>query len=118
MEKEEARQWENEPLLLDAKDLQRILRINRNHIYELFHQESFPSLQIGKRYVIEKNNFREWLQQQSWKREFTSKHNVLNNKDKKLYEQAFGEAVNFLKDREAEDIDKTGKVTELFSETG
>jgi|GEM_PF-1564073 len=117
MEKKEATNWKEEKLLLDAKDLQRILRINRNHIYELFHQSTFPSISIGKRYVIEKNNFKKWLQLQSWENEFTSKHNTLSNNDKKLYKEVFWQAVSFLKDREADDIDRTGKVTELFSKT-
>jgi len=117
MKKEKARQWEDEPLLLDAKDLQRIMRINRNHIYELFHQESFPSIRIGRRFCVEKNNFREWLQQQSWKNEFISKHNVLNNDKKKIFEQAFWEAVTFLRNREADNIDRKEKITELFSKT-
>ncbi|ACL69107.1 helix-turn-helix domain-containing protein [Halothermothrix orenii] len=118
MKKEKARQWQNEPLLLDAKDLQRILRINKNHIYRLFKQASFPSIQIGKRYVIEKNNFREWLNQQSRKNEFISSYKTLTPDEQKLYEKAFWEAVKFLKDREAEQHDRREKVAKLFSETG
>jgi len=114
MEKEEAKQWKSEPLLLSAKDLKRILRVNQNHIYELFHQESFPSIRIGKRFVIEKNIFREWLKQQSWKNEFISNYKSLTPEKQRLAEKMFWEAAEFLKDWEADSNDRTGNVTEFF----
>ena len=52
-----------------------------------------------------------------WKNEFISNYDVLNNNEKKIYEQAFWEAVEFLKDREADNIERAGKATELFSKT-
>ncbi|MFW6025561.1 MAG: helix-turn-helix domain-containing protein [Candidatus Woesearchaeota archaeon] len=60
-----ATNWKEEPLLLNAKDLKRILRVNMNHVYSLFHRDNFPNIKLGKRYVIEKNTFRKWLNNQA-----------------------------------------------------
>jgi|SRR6056297_612201 len=111
---EEATNWKEEPLLLDAKDLKRILRINKNHIYRLFHKESFPSLQIGKRYVIDKVTFRKWIKRESQKNDFVSKYYNLSKEEQKLYEKAFWQAVEFMEKREADNNDRRETVTELF----
>lgn len=49
------------PLSLTVSDISRILGIGKNNAYDLCHSESFPSIQIGKRLVIPKPAFIEWL---------------------------------------------------------
>jgi len=62
---EKATNWDSEPLLLDVKDVKRITGLGTSTCYELFHQESFKSIVINGRFVITKENFRKWLNEQS-----------------------------------------------------
>lgn len=49
------------PDILTVKDVSNYMRINVNKSYEFFHREDFPSLQVGKRYLVPKVRFLEWL---------------------------------------------------------
>lgn len=52
------------PDIMDARDISNYLRVNVNKAYHLFHREDFPSMKLGKRYIIPKNKFLEWLDKQ------------------------------------------------------
>ena len=54
---------EKEIKMLTVKDVQETLRIGRNKAYDIFAREDFPSITIGKRFVIEEEAFRKWLQE-------------------------------------------------------
>ena len=56
--------WDNLPLMLSVKDVKQVLDININAVYSLFHQESFPSINFNNRLIIQKEAFREWLNEQ------------------------------------------------------
>ncbi len=49
------------PLSLTVSDISLILGISKQNAYELCHSEDFPSVQIGKRIIITKLAFIEWL---------------------------------------------------------
>ena len=47
--------------MLDVKDLQKTLKIGRNSAYNLMQTEGFPSLQIGRKWLVSEEALREWL---------------------------------------------------------
>jgi len=49
------------PDILTVKDVSKYMRVNLTKAYEFFHRDDFPSLQVGKRYLVPKNRFLEWL---------------------------------------------------------
>lgn len=49
------------PLLLNVKQLADLLGVSDSSVYELIQEDSFPSLRIGKRIVIPKEELREWI---------------------------------------------------------
>jgi len=53
------------PNIMGAKDISNYLRVNVNKAYDLFHREDFPSMKLGNRYIIPKNKFLEWLNNQT-----------------------------------------------------
>lgn len=51
----------NLPLVLQAKDVQAILGISKGKTYELMNSVDFPTIFIGKRMVVPKDAFLDWL---------------------------------------------------------
>jgi hypothetical protein len=49
------------PLSLTVSDISQILNICKQSAYELCHSKDFPSIQIGRRLIITKPAFIEWL---------------------------------------------------------
>ena len=50
------------PLILNADQLAKVLGISRANAYVLLHSKGFPTLRIGKRMVVPKDKFLEWLE--------------------------------------------------------
>ena len=48
------------PLLLNVKQLAELLGVSDSSVYELIQEDDFPSLRIGKRIVIPKEELRKW----------------------------------------------------------
>ena len=58
--------WENLPLALNAKQISEILNISLPNVYEIFRRKDFPAIKISpKRIIVEKNQFKKWLDIQS-----------------------------------------------------
>jgi len=53
--------YEELPLLLNVKQLADLLGVSDSSVYELIQENGFPSLRIGKRIVIPKEELREWI---------------------------------------------------------
>ena len=51
------------PLFLNAKTVAEVLGIAPSSAYELMHEKEFPVLKVGNRLLVEKDKFREWIQQ-------------------------------------------------------
>ena len=51
------------PMMLDVKDLTAILGLSRAGVYQLMHRKDFPTLKIGKRMLVPKDSFGEWIAQ-------------------------------------------------------
>ena len=52
------------PLNLSADDVSGILGISRANAYILLHREDFPTIQIGKRIIVPRDPFLDWLGRQ------------------------------------------------------
>lgn len=56
--------YEDLPMILNANDLIDILGLSRTNIYYLLRAEQFPTITIGKRKMVRKDKFFEWLDKQ------------------------------------------------------
>ena len=53
---------------LSVKDIQGILQIGRNKVYNLIQQNDFPKIQIGRNYSIPESEFEKYLQRKLYKK--------------------------------------------------
>ena len=53
--------YEQLPLMLSVPDVAAVLGISRAAAYELARSKDFPSLRIGTRIVVPKDQFIEWV---------------------------------------------------------
>lgn len=53
------------PLFLNAELVGKVLGVSSTTVYELMHNEDFPSLRIGSRLIVPKEKFREWVNSQT-----------------------------------------------------
>lgn len=49
------------PFTLSVEDISRLLGISRVGAYNLSHSEGFPAVRVGKRILIPRERFLEWL---------------------------------------------------------
>lgn len=56
--------YEELPLLLNAKQLAELMGVSISTAYELMREEGFPTLKIGKRIVVPKEELRAWISEQ------------------------------------------------------
>ena len=61
MKKSIYKSYDELPLLLNVKQLADLLGVSDSSVYELIQEDDFPSLRIGKRIVIPKEELREWI---------------------------------------------------------
>ena len=61
MKKSIYKSYDELPLLLNVKQLADLLGVSDSSVYELTQEDGFPSLRIGKRIVIPKEELREWI---------------------------------------------------------
>lgn len=57
------------PLMLSVPEMAVALGISRAGAYELVRTEGFPALKIGSRIVIPKDDLREWVKQNTGKKD-------------------------------------------------
>ena len=53
--------WDDVPLVLSAKDVQKILRLSKGKTYELMNSGQFPTIFVNKRMLVTKEAFIAWL---------------------------------------------------------
>ena len=56
--------YEDLHMVLSANDLIHILGLSRTNIYYLLRAQNFPTITIGKRKMVRKDKFMEWLEKQ------------------------------------------------------
>ena len=49
------------PLILNACDVAKVLGISRSAAYSILHNCKFPTIKIGKRMVVPRDKFIEWI---------------------------------------------------------
>lgn len=52
------------PCMLNADKIAKYLEISRAGAYELMHSEGFPLIRIGKRMIVPRDKFLEWVEEQ------------------------------------------------------
>ena len=52
------------PLSLNANDIAAVLGISRANAYTLMRAKGFPTIFIGKRMIVPRNKFIEWMDMQ------------------------------------------------------
>ena len=57
--------FEELPLMMNITDVAAVLGISRAGAYKLAHCEAFPAVQIGRRIVVSREKFLNWLNGQS-----------------------------------------------------
>jgi predicted DNA-binding transcriptional regulator AlpA len=53
------------PIMLNANAIAQTLGISRAGAYELMNSEGFPTLRIGKRMMVSKEHFIQWIERRS-----------------------------------------------------
>lgn len=48
--------------ILTVADVKEKLKIGRNNAYKIFSREDFPAILLGRKYVVEENALKNWLQ--------------------------------------------------------
>ena len=49
------------PLMLSVEDVEKVLGLSRINAYNICHSEGFPAKRVGKRILVPKDSFIEWL---------------------------------------------------------
>lgn len=49
------------PLFLNARMVANLLGVSQSTAYELMHEKSFPTLQVGIRLVVPRDQFIQWM---------------------------------------------------------
>ena len=49
------------PLFLNARMVANLLGVSQSTAYELMHEKSFPTLQVGSRLVVPRDKFIDWM---------------------------------------------------------
>ena len=55
--------YDDLPLFLNAELVSQVLGVSISSAYELMHEEAFPSVRIGSRFVVPKDKFRQWVEE-------------------------------------------------------
>ena len=50
--------------LLDARDVQRVLRLSKTRTHELLHSQGFPLVRLGRSLRVESDALRAWIARQ------------------------------------------------------
>lgn len=53
----------NLPEMLSAKDIMEILPVSRSGVYTLLRDPTFPTIRLGRRIIVPRDAFGEWLRQ-------------------------------------------------------
>ncbi len=69
MKPEPYRSFDELPLVLSVPEMAAVLGISRTVAYDLVRSKGFPSIRIGTRLIVPKENLMEWIQEQLQKKE-------------------------------------------------
>ena len=60
--------YEDLPLFLNAELLAKVLGVGASSAYELMHEKGFPSVRIGKRFIVPRDDLKRGMEEQVAKR--------------------------------------------------
>ena len=61
MKESVSRSYDALPLFLNSNTVSKVLGVSSSSTYELMHTEGFPTLRIGSRMVVPKEQFIQWV---------------------------------------------------------
>lgn len=64
MQKEFYKNYDELPIMLSVSQVSKVLGISRTNSYELVRSKGFPSMTIGSRIVVPKDEFISWIKNQ------------------------------------------------------
>ena len=62
MKSSETKNYEDLPLFLNAEKLAKVLGVSISSAYELMHEKDFPSVRIGKRFIVPREDLKVWIE--------------------------------------------------------
>ena len=65
MKRSDYTDYDQLPLFLNAEMTAKLLGISLSSAYELMHEEVFPAVRIGSRFVVPKDKFQQWVERQT-----------------------------------------------------
>ena len=68
MKLSETKNYDELPLFLNAEKLAKVLGVSISSAYELMHEKGFPSVRIGKRFIVPRDDLKRWMEEQVAKR--------------------------------------------------
>ena len=58
----ETKNYDELPLFLNAEKLAKVLGVSISSAYELMHEKDFPSVRIGKRFIVPREDIKAWIE--------------------------------------------------------
>ena len=58
----ETKNYDDLPLFLNAEKLANVLGVSISSAYELMHEKDFPSVRIGKRFIVPREDLKTWIE--------------------------------------------------------
>ena len=68
MKLSEMKNYNDLPLFLNAEMVAKVLGVSISSAYELMHEKGFPSVRIGKRFIVPRDDLKRWMEEQVAKR--------------------------------------------------
>ena len=58
----ETKNYDDLPLFLNAEMVAKVLGVSISSAYELMHEKDFPSVRIGKRFIVSREDLKAWIE--------------------------------------------------------
>ena len=62
MKNSQAKNYDELPLFLNAEMVAKVLGVSISSAYELMHEKDFPSVRIGKRFIVPREDLKVWIE--------------------------------------------------------
>ena len=62
MKNSQAKNYDDLPLFLNAEMVAKVLGVSISSAYELMHEKDFPSVRIGKRFIVPREDLKAWIE--------------------------------------------------------
>ena len=62
MKLSQTKNYDELPLFLNAEMVAKMLGVSISSAYELMHEKDFPSVRIGKRFIVPREDLKVWIE--------------------------------------------------------